>query len=223
MTWCEAGGSSSQIRDRVVHAIAVSEYNAEELRRARLRRRRRRPADARRHAAQRADARTRRCSLGSRDGQPTLSCCASPSSSRTSGSSGCSPRWRCSSRSTGPRPVSRSSASTASRPTPAGLRAHGPHRRASGSPTSSGGSRDAELSALYLRADVFLTLSEHEGFCVPVVEAMAVGVPVVASRRAAIPSTVGDAGLLIDEPDDPALAAAAIDRLVRRRPTSARR
>lgn len=74
---------------------------------------------------------------------------------------------------------------------------------------------DAELSALYLRADVFLTLSEHEGFCVPVVEAMAVGVPVVASRRAAIPSTVGDAGLLIDEPDDPALSAAAIDRVVR--------
>lgn len=73
---------------------------------------------------------------------------------------------------------------------------------------------DAELSALYLRARAFLTLSEHEGFCVPVVEAMATGVPVVASRRAAIPSTVGDAGVLIDEPDDPVLVAGVLDRVL---------
>ncbi|HEX2575006.1 MAG TPA: glycosyltransferase [Aquihabitans sp.] len=71
---------------------------------------------------------------------------------------------------------------------------------------------DAELSALYLRAEVFLTLSEHEGFCVPAVEAMAIGVPVVASARAAIPSTVADAGLLVDDPDDPALVAALLHR-----------
>ena len=73
---------------------------------------------------------------------------------------------------------------------------------------------DAELSALYLRAEVFLTLSEHEGFCVPAVEAMATGVPVVASARAAIPSTVADAGLLIDQPDDPMLAAAVLHRIL---------
>lgn len=73
---------------------------------------------------------------------------------------------------------------------------------------------DAELSALYLRARSFLTLSEHEGFCVPVVEAMATGVPVVASARAAITATVGDAGILIDEPDDPALVAAMVHRAV---------
>lgn len=73
---------------------------------------------------------------------------------------------------------------------------------------------DAELSALYLRASVFLTLSEHEGFCVPVIEAMATGVPVVASRRAAIPSTLGGAGLLIDEPDDPVTVAGCLARVI---------
>lgn len=73
---------------------------------------------------------------------------------------------------------------------------------------------DAELSALYLRARAFLTLSEHEGFCVPVVEAMATGVPVVASRRAAIPSTAGDAGILIDDPDDPVLVAGVLHRVL---------
>ncbi len=73
---------------------------------------------------------------------------------------------------------------------------------------------DAELSALYIRAQVFLTLSEHEGFCVPAVEAMAIGTPVVASRRAAIPSTVGDAGLLIDQPDDPILVAGVLNQVL---------
>lgn len=73
---------------------------------------------------------------------------------------------------------------------------------------------DAQLSALYLRASVFLTLSEHEGFCVPVIEAMATGVPVVASRRAAITSTVGAAGVLVDDPDDPVLVAALLDRVI---------
>jgi glycosyltransferase involved in cell wall biosynthesis len=73
---------------------------------------------------------------------------------------------------------------------------------------------DAELSALYLRARAFLTLSEHEGFCVPAVEAMALGLPVVASRRAAIPSTVGDAGVLIDDPDDPVLVAGVLHQVL---------
>ena len=72
---------------------------------------------------------------------------------------------------------------------------------------------DAELTALYLRARVFLTLSEHEGFCVPAVESMAIGLPIVASRRAAIPSTVDNAALLIDDPDDPALVAAVVQRV----------
>lgn len=73
---------------------------------------------------------------------------------------------------------------------------------------------DAELSALYLRASVFCTLSEHEGFCVPVVEAMATGVPVVAADRAAIPATVGGAGVIVDTPDDPVLVAGVLDRVI---------
>ncbi len=73
---------------------------------------------------------------------------------------------------------------------------------------------DAELSALYLRADVFCTLSEHEGFCVPAVEAMATGLPVVASARAAIPATVADAGLLVDDPDDAVLVAGVLHRVL---------
>ena len=59
---------------------------------------------------------------------------------------------------------------------------------------------------------MFLTLSEHEGFCIPVVEAMATGVPVVAAARAAIPDTVADAGLLVDDPDDPVLVAGVLQR-----------
>jgi glycosyltransferase involved in cell wall biosynthesis len=81
-------------------------------------------------------------------------------------------------------------------------------------PQFTGRVTDAELSALYLRARVFLTLSEHEGFCVPAVEAMATGVPVVASRRAAIPSTVADAGILVDDPDDPMLVAGVVQRVL---------
>jgi glycosyltransferase involved in cell wall biosynthesis len=73
---------------------------------------------------------------------------------------------------------------------------------------------DAELSALYVRASVFCTLSEHEGFCVPVVEAMATGVPVVAANRAAVPSTVGGAGVIVDDPDDPVFVAAVLDRVI---------
>ena len=81
-------------------------------------------------------------------------------------------------------------------------------------PQFTGRVTDAELSALYLRARAFLTLSEHEGFCVPVVEAMATGVPVVASDRAAIPSTVGDAGIVVDDPDDPMLVAGVLHRVL---------
>lgn len=73
---------------------------------------------------------------------------------------------------------------------------------------------DEELAALYLRADVLLTLSEHEGFCVPVVEAMTLGVPVVASDRAALPDTVDDAGIIVD-PDDSVTTAAFLDRVIR--------
>ena len=58
---------------------------------------------------------------------------------------------------------------------------------------------DAELAALYKSADVFMCLSEHEGFCVPVIEAMTFGLPVMAHLESAVPETVGDGGILIDK------------------------
>jgi len=48
----------------------------------------------------------------------------------------------------------------------------------------------------YRTADLFVTASEHEGFCMPIVEAMACGTPVIAANTSAIPETVGDGGLL---------------------------
>src|SRR5206468_1149679 len=54
---------------------------------------------------------------------------------------------------------------------------------------------DDELSRSYHSADALVMPSLHEGFCVPVLEAMACGLPVIASRSAALPETVGDAGL----------------------------
>ena len=59
----------------------------------------------------------------------------------------------------------------------------------------------AELRDAYHSADVFVMPSQHEGFCLPVLEAMACGVPVVAARSSALPETVGPAGLTF-VPDD---------------------
>lgn len=56
----------------------------------------------------------------------------------------------------------------------------------------------AELVAHYRHADVFVTASRHEGFCVPLLEAMAHDLPVVARAAGAVPDTVGDAGVLVD-------------------------
>jgi glycosyltransferase involved in cell wall biosynthesis len=54
---------------------------------------------------------------------------------------------------------------------------------------------DAELAAYYRAASVYVSLSEHEGFCVPVVEAMAMDVPVLAYSATAVPDTLGGAGV----------------------------
>jgi glycosyltransferase involved in cell wall biosynthesis len=56
-----------------------------------------------------------------------------------------------------------------------------------------------ELNAYYRRADLFVSMSEHEGFGVPLVEAMHFGVPVLAYRAAAVPETLGGAGVLFGE------------------------
>jgi L-malate glycosyltransferase len=54
---------------------------------------------------------------------------------------------------------------------------------------------DAELAVYYRHAAVYISLSEHEGFCVPLVEAMAADVPVLAYAAAAVPDTLGGAGV----------------------------
>jgi L-malate glycosyltransferase len=69
---------------------------------------------------------------------------------------------------------------------------------------------DAELAAYYRHADVFVTASEHEGFCVPLVEAMSFDLPIVARAHAAVPETLGDAGVLLPPNDDPLLLAEAL-------------
>jgi glycosyltransferase involved in cell wall biosynthesis len=54
---------------------------------------------------------------------------------------------------------------------------------------------DEELAIYYRHAAVYISLSEHEGFCVPLVEAMAADVPVLAYAAAAVPDTLGGAGV----------------------------
>jgi glycosyltransferase involved in cell wall biosynthesis len=66
----------------------------------------------------------------------------------------------------------------------------------------------AARDAWYSRADVYLSMSVHEGFCAPVVEALAHGAPVVARGAGAVPETLGGAGLVIDEADFPFVAEA---------------
>lgn len=56
---------------------------------------------------------------------------------------------------------------------------------------------DCELRAFYENSDLYLVMSEHEGFCVPLLEAMHFGLPIIAYQACAIPETLGDAGVLI--------------------------
>ena len=56
---------------------------------------------------------------------------------------------------------------------------------------------DEELAAVMGCADVFVTASDHEGLCIPVLEAMVAGVPVIASSGGALPETIGGAGIVL--------------------------
>ncbi|HEV7502738.1 MAG TPA: glycosyltransferase family 1 protein [Vicinamibacteria bacterium] len=72
----------------------------------------------------------------------------------------------------------------------------------------SGHASDASLMARYAAADVAVFLSEYEGFGLPVMEAMARGVPVVASRRPSLNEIFGVAALLVEPGDEDAVVAA---------------
>jgi len=71
---------------------------------------------------------------------------------------------------------------------------------------------DEELAVYYRHAAVYVSLSEHEGFCVPLVEAMAADVPVLAYAAAAVPDTLGGAGVQF-APKDLELAAELLGTL----------
>ncbi len=72
---------------------------------------------------------------------------------------------------------------------------------------------DAELAAYYRNAHAYVSLSEHEGFCVPLVEAMAMDVPVLAYAAAAVPETLGGAGVAF-APKDLEYAAELLGALI---------
>jgi glycosyltransferase involved in cell wall biosynthesis len=69
------------------------------------------------------------------------------------------------------------------------------------------------LAAQYRVADAFVCLSEHEGFCVPLLEAMHHEVPIVAYGSSAVPETLRAGGLVLDE-KAPVTVAAAVHRVV---------
>lgn len=84
-----------------------------------------------------------------------------------------------------------------------------------------GFANDGDLPAIYSLAEVFAFPSWYEGFGLPVLEAMACGVPVVAADNSSLPEVVGDAGLMVDAADTDALAEALAqlltDQLLRAR------
>ncbi len=69
-----------------------------------------------------------------------------------------------------------------------------------------GGTPQNVLNALYRAADVFVCMSEHEGFCIPLLESMHFDLPVLAYKAAAVPETLYGAGILAKRKDFAALA-----------------
>ena len=76
-----------------------------------------------------------------------------------------------------------------------------------------GPASNAELAAYYRNAHAYVSLSEHEGFCVPLVEAMSMDVPVLAYGAAAVPETLGGAGVCFT-PKDLEFAAELLGALI---------
>jgi glycosyltransferase involved in cell wall biosynthesis len=76
--------------------------------------------------------------------------------------------------------------------------------------TVTGHISDEELVAWYRRADLFVVASEHEGFCVPLIEAMQFDIPIVARANGAVPETLGGAGVLVPGDTGPSTLATVI-------------
>jgi glycosyltransferase involved in cell wall biosynthesis len=72
---------------------------------------------------------------------------------------------------------------------------------------------EEEKMAFFTAADVYVSVSEHEGFSVPPLEAMAHDVPVVAYGAAAVPATVADAGVVLRD-KTPSVVATAVHRVL---------
>jgi glycosyltransferase involved in cell wall biosynthesis len=70
-----------------------------------------------------------------------------------------------------------------------------------------------QLAGYYDTSDVFVVLSEHEGFCVPLLEAMHHRVPIVAYASSAVPETLADSGIVLTE-KNPCVVAAAVARVL---------
>ena len=64
-----------------------------------------------------------------------------------------------------------------------------------------GSVNENDLAAYYRAADLFLCMSEHEGFCVPLLEAMSFNVPILAYRSTGVPYTLGGSGVLANTKD----------------------
>lgn len=88
------------------------------------------------------------------------------------------------------------------------------HESGARSVTVTGGLPQPELNALYASADVLLSTSEHEGFCIPLLEAFHFGLPVVARPAGAMPEIGGDAVLWADE-GDPGMLPELIDMAIK--------
>lgn len=74
---------------------------------------------------------------------------------------------------------------------------------------------DAELPEYYRLADLFVTASLHEGFCIPAIESMASGVPVIGARATALPETIGAGGLTFTPEDATDLADTVVKALTK--------
>jgi glycosyltransferase involved in cell wall biosynthesis len=73
---------------------------------------------------------------------------------------------------------------------------------------------DSRLKSCYLHSHYYVSMSEHEGFCVPLLEAFHFDLPVLAYAAGAVPETMGGAGVLFTEKDFPLLAE-LLERLER--------